>query len=56
MYTAVEKYFTIGYQTTRNGQVHYAKGYDDIFPILFYVCVITVIRFLYTNVVLKVYI
>lgn len=49
----VEKFFTVGYQTTRNSQVHFSLGYDDIYPVAFLLCVITVIRFLYTSVVLK---
>jgi acyl-CoA-dependent ceramide synthase len=49
----VDKFFTIGYQTTRNNQVHYSRGYDDIYPVAGILCVITIIRFLYTTVVLK---
>lgn len=49
----VDKYFTIGYQTTRNDQIHYSKGYDDVYPVIFTICVITLVRFLYTSVVLR---
>jgi len=50
---AVDKYFTIAYQTTRNDQIHFSKGYDDIYPVLLAVGVITLVRFLYTSVVLR---
>lgn len=49
----VDKFFTIGYQTTRNYQIHFSRGYDDFYPIAFFLCAITVIRFLYSTIVLK---
>jgi acyl-CoA-dependent ceramide synthase len=49
----VDKFFTIASQTTRNNQIHYSRGYDDVYVIAFLVCVITLIRFLYRVVVLE---
>jgi len=49
----VDKFFTIEYEATRHGQIHYGRGYDDLYPVAFFICIITLIRFLYTAVVLK---
>lgn len=49
----VDKFFSVAYQTTRHGQIHYSKGYDDAYLLVFLVSLITLLRFLYRNVVLE---
>lgn len=49
----VDKFFSVAYETTKNDQVHYTRGWDDFYLVFFLLNIITLIRFLHRKVVLE---